>query len=158
MKRTILLVATLSFLLVGFTTAQAQRTKVQQKEAAAINAEITALHAQLAESCSKADAAGIATLFTDDAQILSAEPSTARGQDDAKAFFQRAFQFGVRQVKLNLEDAGGEGNLAYESGSITLYDGQGKIIKEGRYMLLFKKVNDEWKIYRLISNSRTAKA
>ena len=33
-------------------------------------------------------------------------------------------------------------------------DEKGQVIKEGRYVILLKKVKNEWKIFRLMSNDR----
>jgi ketosteroid isomerase-like protein len=157
MKRTILFAAFLSLLLLGFITAQAQMTKAESKQAAALRAQLTAVHAKVAESCGNKNPTAIASFFADDAQILHADRETARGKGGVQLFFASAFKYGVRQVKLNLEEVGGEGNFGYEIGTITLYNEQGEIIKDGRYIMLLKKVGKDWKIYRLLSDNKAAK-
>jgi len=154
MKRITRFVTLLSLLLTSLTVAQSQTKQAETKQAAALRAQILTVNAKLAESCGSGDTTAISTLFADDAQILVADPQAANGRSGVQSFFKSAFNFGVRRVKLDVEDVGGERNLAYQTGTIALYDEKGQVIKEGRYVILLKKVKNEWKIFRLMSNDR----
>jgi ketosteroid isomerase-like protein len=151
MKRAIRFVAMLGLLLTSLTVAQSQTTS---KQAAALRAQILAVNAKIEESCGAGNTTAISTLFADDAQILVATPEAAKGRSGVQSFFRSAFNFGVKQVKLDVEEVGGEGNLAYQTGNIALYNEKGEVIKQGRYVILLKRVKKQWKIFRLMSNDR----
>lgn len=154
MKRSILFAAFLSLLLLGFNTAQAQVKKMPEEEqAVTIRDQIMVLHEKLDQSCTRNDVVALSNLFTSDAQILREGSDIERGTGGVQSFFFNAFRFGVRQVRLNAQEIDGDGNLAFETGTVTLLNAQGQIIKQGPYMMIFKRIDNVWKIYRLMSTN-----
>lgn len=158
MKSIIRFVGLVSLLLTSLTVAQSQVPQTQSKQETALRTQILAVNAQLAESCGSGNTTAISALFADDAQILTPAPQAARGKSGVQSFFKSAFNFGVKRVKLDVEEVGGERNLAYQTGTIALFNDKGEVIKEGRYVILLKKVKNEWKIFRLMSNDRSGAA
>ena len=112
------------------------------------------------EAIARADAAGVADLFTTDAKVILAgfEPFSGR------AAIQKAWQFalgsgGIARVAFEpkeLEGVGGE--LLVETGTLVMFDKEGKERGRDNYLLVWKREDGAWKIYRDIANTGPAPA
>jgi ketosteroid isomerase-like protein len=94
-----------------------------------------------------------AALFTEDAEILTQERPVVRGREEIREFL------GQQMTPVMLYDANSEWNIvrddiAFEEGSYRVRDvRRGSDIETGKYMHLWKNVNGEWKLHRVMYNT-----
>lgn len=93
------------------------------------------------------DARSIAACYTEDAQILAANLSPIRG----RAAIESAFKFTRgpgHTLEFHSEEIEVHGATAIEIGAYARRRKDGAMVDAGRYMVVWKRVGDEWKIHR----------
>jgi len=101
------------------------------------------------------DAAGLAALYTVDGQVMPPNMEVVSGHAALQKLFQQFWDAGDAVIKLETVEADGVGDLAYEVGRYTLSATTGKLNDQGKYIVVWKKVDGRWKLYRDIFNSNT---
>jgi uncharacterized protein (TIGR02246 family) len=94
-------------------------------------------------------------MYTDDAILLPSGGSRTEGRAAIEAFWAKNLRSGVEEVQLrteNLESLGDD--LVYEIGSYTTTPADGAPIA-GHYVVLWKRVDGEWKLHVDIFNEGT---
>ena len=64
-----------------------------------------------------------------------------------------AIRMGVKDIKLTTDDVTGNGELAGETGNYEMYGDNNKLLDKGKYVVIWKNENGEWKLYRDIWNT-----
>jgi len=100
-----------------------------------------------------ADWPRLTSLYTSDGQIMPPNLKIATGPKARERLFESFRKAGDIAIKLKTVEANGSGDLAYEDGRYTLYDKAGKVTDRGKYIVVWKKVRGQWKLYRDIFNS-----
>ncbi|MDJ0900945.1 MAG: SgcJ/EcaC family oxidoreductase [Xenococcus sp. MO_188.B8] len=99
------------------------------------------------------DAAGLADLYTEDGQVLAPNSDFLTGRESIQALWQSIFDMGVKEIKLEIIDVEDHGDTAIEVSNYTLYDDEGQELDKGKYIVIWKQRNGQWKLYRDIFNS-----
>ena len=115
-------------------------------------AGIEAANRRFMELVEKKDAAGLAALYTEDARFMpqGAPPI------DGRAAIQQAFEGmlqGIARVQLDTVEVEGHGDTAHEQEALTFFDASGAKVDEGKAIVIWKKVGEEWRLHRDIFNS-----
>lgn len=124
-----------------------------QSPATESHAAIAAPIAQFMAAFSRGDAAGAATVYTDDAQVLPPNSAVVSGKQAIQTFWQGAMHMGVQAVTLETVEVEGFGNTAYEVGTFTLQGAEGQVLDAGKYVVIWKQEGGQWKLHRDIWNS-----
>jgi ketosteroid isomerase-like protein len=93
------------------------------------------------------DAAKIAACYTDDAEILASNRSPIRG----RAAIESVFKFTNRPghtLEFQSAELDLQGDTAIEIGAYVRRLKDGSAYSRGRYIVIWKRVGDEWKIHR----------
>ena len=69
-----------------------------------------------------------------------------------QAWFQGAIDGGL-DVRLEIMEVEGYGDTAYEVGKATIMDADGQTLDDSKYIVIWKKVGDPWRMHRDIFNS-----
>jgi len=93
------------------------------------------------------DAAKIASCYTDDAEILSANMSPVRGRAQIESVFKFTNRPG-HTIEFQSAELDLQGATAIEIGAYVRRQGDGSTFSRGRYIIIWKRVGDEWKIHR----------
>ena len=98
------------------------------------------------------DAPGIAALYSDDAQFFPPNAEVVTGKQEIQIVFQGFIDSGINGAKLESTEIEGIGDKAFEVGKYTLsVDDQ--VVDNGKYIVIWMKVGEEWKVHRDIINS-----
>ncbi|TPJ44789.1 SgcJ/EcaC family oxidoreductase [Mesorhizobium sp. B2-5-13] len=122
---------------------------------------IEASNAKFMKSINSKDAAGVASLYTEDASALPPDMKRVDGRENIQKIWQGAIEYGVSDLKLTTVEVQEVGDFAFETSAFS-YKMPGKDSKPvdgvGKAMVVWKKAPDgKWQIYRDIWNSDPAK-
>ena len=103
------------------------------------------------------DAAGMASLYTGNGQLLPANSDVVNGPSGIQAFWQGAFDMGLREAVLETVELEDHGATAVEVGKYTLKADGGSVADQGKYVVIWKHDSGRWKLHRDIwTTSRPA--
>ncbi|MDT8307553.1 MAG: SgcJ/EcaC family oxidoreductase [Anaerolineae bacterium] len=99
------------------------------------------------------DAAGMATLYTEDGQVMPPNSDFVRGHEALQGFWQAIMDMGVKDATLDIVEVEDLGDTAIEVSTYTMQGEGGQVIDEGKYIVVWKQDDGQWKMYRDIFNS-----
>lgn len=114
--------------------------------------EIEAANRNFMDLFAKGDSVGLANLYTTDAKFMSAGAPAFVGRANIQSAMSHLINSGITRVDLRLEEVFGTEDMIAEEGEFTLYVGN-KAVAEQKYIVLWKKVDGKWKLFRDIFNS-----
>jgi uncharacterized protein (TIGR02246 family) len=97
---------------------------------------------------SRSDGAAVAALYTADGQLLPVQNDFVTGTQAIAAFWQGAFNAGIKGGSLETVEMESHGDTAHEVGTYRLLDANGKVLDHGKYIVIWKKEGSRWKIHR----------
>src|SRR5688500_2886234 len=100
----------------------------------------------------RGDSVAIANLYTENAQVIAPSAPIASGRSAIASFWKGSIESGIKDVTLQTIDVETAGNLAYETGTVRLVAKNGTAT-EARYVVVWKRIGDQWKLHRDIWNS-----
>lgn len=98
------------------------------------------------EAFNNGDAAAVAANYTTNAKLFPANSDVIEGQENIQNFWQGAMNMGIKKVKLNTIEATSFGNTANEVGRYSLYAENDILIDQGKYIVIWKKEAEQWKL------------
>ncbi len=104
------------------------------------------------EEVRRGDTAAMAAHYASDAMVMPDNSEPIKGKD-ILGFWGAALRMGVKEVKLDITDISGGGELYSETGNLELFGADNKSLDKGKYVVVWKKENGSWKMYRDIWNS-----
>ena len=132
-------------LFVGCASPQAPDTTEEARAA------IDIANAAFMAGISAGDAAAVAALFTDDAQQFPPNSPMITGREAIQEALQNVINGGFN-LQLEAVEVEGHGDTAHEVGKYTMiFDGES--VDEGKYIVIWKKVDGQWQLHRDIFNS-----
>ena len=110
------------------------------------------LAAEWAAAFNAKDAAKIASFYADDAVVMPPNLPMVKGRANIEAHFKGEIQQGATNFQLKPVESAISGSQAFEAGTstMTLPGGQ---IDVGKYLVVLKRVGNDWKIAYDIYNS-----
>jgi uncharacterized protein (TIGR02246 family) len=118
-----------------------------------VHKAIAAANENFVAAFNSGDAAGLATLYTEDGQVLPQNSDFVTGRPAIQAFWQASFDMGVNEAKLEIVEVEDHGHTAIEVSKFTLSGEEGQVLDEGKYIIIWKQENGQWKLHRDIFNS-----
>lgn len=114
--------------------------------------EIIAANKNFMKAFERGDAALIASLYTQDAQLLPTHSDFISSRENIKEFWQNVFNAGITTVKINTIEVEDLHDTAIETGKYTLGNTSGAI-DSGKYIVIWKKQGGQWHLHKDIWNS-----
>lgn len=119
-----------------------------------VKAAIAASNKMYSDAFVKADSAMFIDRYTSDAMLLAPNMPAMNGKDAIAGFYKAALtQMGVKNISLVTTDVYGEGDYATEQGTYELFGADNKSMDKGKFLVLWKKTDAGWKMYRDCFNS-----
>lgn len=116
---------------------------------------IVANHKAYGENFAKGDAFQFAKHYASDGCIFPTNFPKMCGKDAINAFFDGAYKMGVRFIKLTANEVMGSSEFVIETGNYELFVDNNISIDMGKFIVIWKQENGEWKMYRDIWNTDT---
>jgi ketosteroid isomerase-like protein len=123
-----------------------------QEPAAAIAEANAALSAALAAG----DLDSIVAGYTEDAMFMAPNAPAAKGHDAIREAFAGFLAMGAGSLQLTTDELEVFGDTAHEVGRFVLEGADGSHMDHGKYIVIWKRTDDGWKLHRDIFNSDMA--
>jgi uncharacterized protein (TIGR02246 family) len=101
----------------------------------------------------RSDAAGLAALYTENGQVLPPNGEFVTGKPAIQTFWQAVMNMGIKEAELAIVEVEDHGDTAIEVSQFKLKDGEGQVLDKGKYIVIWKQEDGEWKLHRDIFNS-----
>lgn len=99
------------------------------------------------------DAAGMATLYTEDGLVMPPNSDFVRGHEALQGFWQAIMDMGIKEATMDIIEVDDLGDTAIEVSKYTMQGEGGQVLDEGKYIVVWKQEDGQWKMYRDIFNS-----
>ncbi len=145
-----------STLVISCNNTEKTETKVEASKTAfdltTAKKEIEQINQDFATMVTKGDSIGIANLYTADAKLMFAGAPAAVGRANIQTAFDGVLKSGVTKIDLKTNEVFGTEDLLAEDGEVTIYV-KDMVVANEKYIVLWKKEDGKWKLFRDISNS-----
>lgn len=118
-----------------------------------IRSEIEQLDEKFVNAYNQGDARGVASFYAEKGMVLAPNHNMIEGSQQIEAFWQAMMHIGAKNIKLQVLEAEQQEDTAYEVGHATIFGGENQAIDDIKYVVIWKRENGAWKIYRDIFNS-----
>ena len=116
----------------------------------------TAVTHAFEQAFNKDDVAACVALFTEDAQILPQDGQIVAGREGIEQFLKNQMT-PVVLFNADTDETLVRDDIAIEQGHYTVRDvRRGSDIEMGKYLNVWRKVNGDWKLHRMIYNTDVA--
>ena len=115
--------------------------------------EIGNANRQLESTFEQGNTAGLADLYTNETVFLPPGFDRMQGKRAVQKFWQGARDMGLQQLKLHTVDLEQYEEVAVETGTYKLYTVGEQEVDHGKYLVVWKKENNRWKLHKDIWNS-----
>ena len=120
-----------------------------------VRAAIEASNKAFCAAVDRQDAAAVAALYTSTAELLPPGSDAVRGREAIRKTFQAGMDAGQKELTLTVVEVEAHGDTAHEVGTWTARGKDGAILDSGKYMVIWKKEGEQWRLHRHIWNSNT---
>ena len=134
----------LAMVLAALSTGAAACGGGKQQEFGPTDAQaIRQASADLATSFNAKDIDKILSLYTENSVFMPPNKPLLRGRDALKGFYNGLISGGSHDLKLSVDDVAGDGQLAYESGTYEMMNGDRH--DRGKFLFVFRNMAGNWK-------------
>ena len=114
---------------------------------------IATINQEFLSAFSRGDAAGLAATYTSNGQALPTNSDIIEGRTALQGFWQVVLDMGIKSATLETVELDIQGNSAIEIGKYTLQGEGGQILDAGKYLVVWKQEDGQWKWHRDIWNT-----
>ncbi len=115
-------------------------------------AEIVDANKEFATLFAARDSVGLANLYSQDAKFMMNGSPAISGRNNIQSALSGIMNSGISRVDLITIDVWGSEGLVTEEGELSLFVGDQEVDK-GKYIVLWKKEDGKWRLFRDIFNS-----
>jgi len=101
----------------------------------------------------RGDAAGLAELYTENAQFLPPNSDFVNGRQAIQVTFQALMDMGISAIDIETLEVEGYGDTASAVGRYTLRNKNGETLDKGKFIVIWKQDAGQWKLHRDIINT-----
>jgi uncharacterized protein (TIGR02246 family) len=119
-----------------------------------VKAQIEKVNEAFVAAFGGGDAAAVAKMYSSDAQVFAPNSDVITGAEAIQKFWKGAMDMGVKSATLRTTEAQPHGaTRAHEVGTYAMLGADGKELDRGKYIVIWKKEGNAWKIHRDIWNT-----
>ena len=115
--------------------------------------EIRSANQNFERNFADGNAEGMASLYTSDGMLLPPGAAVQEGSKAIQGFWQMVMNLGVKRAQLSTVQVDKQNDMAVEMGNYKLSGGDNQLIDEGKYIVVWKKQNGDWKLHKDIWNT-----
>ena len=108
---------------------------------------VDSINAKWVEQIRIGDSMSLAGHYSSDAELLMSNSEPIKAKDILSAWGSMV-RTGLRDWKFTTTDLQGDSNFLIETGNYEIKDANKKLADKGNYVVIWKKENGEWKLYR----------
>ena len=101
----------------------------------------------------RSDSVGLANMFTVDGKSMEPNEPSFNGRSQIQTHYSVVMKAGANKLGLLTTGLWGNENMLAEEGKYTFMNNDDKELDRGKYIVLWKKENGEWKLFRDCYNS-----
>jgi ketosteroid isomerase-like protein len=98
------------------------------------------------------DSVALASNYWPDAELLMSNSKPIKSKDIISAS-GATIRMGINDMTFTTTNITGDVNFIIETGNYEMRDGGESLIDRGKYVVVWKQINGEWKLYRDIGNT-----
>jgi ketosteroid isomerase-like protein len=115
--------------------------------------EIDAANKQFIDLFNSSDSVGLANMFTSDGKSMEPNEPSFIGRAAIQTHYSHVMSAGANKLGLITTGLWGDEKMLAEEGEFTFNDKSGKQLDKGKYIVLWKMEDGEWKLFRDCYNS-----
>jgi uncharacterized protein (TIGR02246 family) len=116
-------------------------------------AAIEAANQQFIAAVAKGDAAALAGMYTTAAIAFPPNGEPAKGRAAIQKLWQGVVASGIKGATLTTSEVETHGDTAHEVGNYEMKVEGGKVVDRGKYVVIWKREQGQWKLHRDIWNT-----
>jgi ketosteroid isomerase-like protein len=113
---------------------------------------IDSINAKFSEEIKRGDSVALAAHYSADAELLFANSEPIKGKDILSAW-AGLINMGVKEMNFTTTDITVNADLLAETGKYEILGDKNALIDRGKYLVVWKKENGEWKLFRDMGNT-----
>ena len=114
---------------------------------------IRAANDRFMDAFNSGDTEGLASLYTDEGQILPTGRDVVTGKVEIQGFWQALLEMGIKSAKLETLELNEYTDTAVEVGKYKLGGEDDQVLDQGKYIVIWKQEDGQWKLHRDIFNT-----
>ena len=118
-----------------------------------MNDSIQLVNRKFETAMGAADAVGLASVYTSNGNALPPNGTTVSGTHAIREFWQGVIDMGIAGVELKTVELDELGSTAIEVGEFALKTAEGAVADSGKYIVIWKMEDGEWRWHHDIWNS-----
>lgn len=138
--------------LLAFPTLAGAQEHKEHGDHGDVKKEIAAIGAKWQAAYNAGDGAAVAALYAEDAMLFPPNAGPVAGRAAIEAFWSQAASQGASD-ELKTKEVFAMGDMATELGTYSATAADGSHADHGHYMVVYKKVDGKWMMYRDTWNS-----
>ncbi len=103
---------------------------------------------QFMSAFNQGNAGGVAECYMAGAQLLPANVGPIAGGETIQGFWQAVMDMGIKTARLETVELDVLGETVIEVGKYTLLGGQEQVLDAGKYLVVWKIEQGQWKLHR----------
>jgi ketosteroid isomerase-like protein len=108
---------------------------------------------QFSAALARGDSKALAAMYTAGARAFPPNADIVEGPEAIGRMWQSVIDAGIKGLELTTVDVEGQGDTAYEAGRYRLLGDGGKVLDQGKYVVVWKRDGGQWKLHRDIWNT-----
>jgi ketosteroid isomerase-like protein len=108
---------------------------------------------KLEQTFTSGNVRAVSSFYTEDAMLLPTGSEPIQGSAAIADFWETVLQMGIKELKIEMREVDAQGATAIELGQYTLRGANGQVLDRGKYIVIWKLIQGEWKLHRDIWNT-----
>ncbi len=152
MKQTLLLLLVIAFAGI-LTIGCGDKNNASTFDVTAMKKIIEEKNAQFAKAFTTGDSVTMVDCYAKDGKLFPPNTGVAIGRTAIGTLVSEYMKFGIKEFRDEITALYGNDDNLIEEGNYFMGDGKGNTIDKGKYIVIWRKVDGDWKMYSDIFNT-----